>query len=392
MTVESMTRIGPKPTRRDGPRVLFILEWMPAYRVELFEALRVDLSGRGIELVVVHGDGTAGIERRRDGTDLAGADRRSSRELSVGERTLIWQPWLDYARQADLVIVNEGVRFLLNYWLLARQLAHMGAPVGYWGHGANLDRTNIHRGAEAVKRFVYRLPFWWFPYTEGSLRRVESTGFPAARATVVQNTIFTETLRRRVADLGPSQSSRLKHSLGLGVGPVGLFLGSLYSAKRVPFLIEAADRVHAARPDFSLLIAGDGPDREIVRRMVDKRPYAHLLGRVDGSDKAEALHAATLLMTPGAVGLSALDGFAAGLPTVSTSIPTHGPEFEYLEHGVNAELIPAGATSRDYAVAVLRALDNPRLREGALASGARYSGASMISRFGEGIERALACW
>ncbi|MEP6878903.1 MAG: glycosyltransferase [Nitrosospira sp.] len=40
---------------------------------------------------------------------------------------------------------------------------------------------------------------------------------------------------------------------------IGLFCGSLYPDKRLDYMVEAADQIHAALPDFRLLIMGDGP-------------------------------------------------------------------------------------------------------------------------------------
>jgi glycosyltransferase involved in cell wall biosynthesis len=291
-------------------------------------------------------------------------------------------------KDADLVVVNEGGRFLLNYLLLLKQKSRLA----FWGHGGNLD-SDASPVAEAVKARMYRLPHWWFAYTEGSRQRVEKTGFPRSRITVVQNAASTEELRRMVGEASQDDRTALRNELGLGEGPVGLYLGSLYAAKRVEFLIEACEQVVAARPDFRLVIAGDGPDRERLSALVEGRTHVHMVGRVDGRMKAGLLSISSMLLLPGAIGLSVTDGFAAGIPTVTVADAWHRPEYEYITSGLNGHVVRPNASPREYGDAILRLLNDSEygrlLARGAAESADRYTLAAMVDRFAAGIELAL---
>lgn len=383
----------PVTHRRSPARVLFVLEWMPAYRIEFLASLHEELRARGHSLTVAHGNPTSAMARRGDARSPRSALYRPNRSIQVGRRALIWQPWRDEALRSDLVVVNEGSRLLLNYWLIAQQLRDR-SRVAFWGHGANLDALNQSRLAETVKRGLYRLPHWWFAYTEGSKQRIVELGFPADRITVVQNAIPTESLQRQIEAVREHGVESLRTELGLDSGPLGLFLGSLYPSKRLEFLLEAADRVAAARSDFSLVIAGDGPDREKLAADVASRSHVRMVGRVDGERKALLLKAADVLLVPGAVGLNVLDGFAAGIPIISTAAQTHGPEIEYVENGANGQILPAGAFPADYAAAVLELFNDPtlltRLQHGASQSARAFTCGAMVRRFADGIEGALA--
>src|SRR5439155_20640401 len=46
-----------------------------------------------------------------------------------------------------------------------------------------------------------------------------------------------------------------------------------------------------------------------------------------------------LFLMPGVVGLAVLDAFALAVPLVTTAVPGHGPEIDYLDDGTNGILV-----------------------------------------------------
>src|SRR5581483_11908837 len=116
----------------------------------------------------------------------------------------------------------------------------------------------------------------------------------------------------------------------------GLFLGSLSKDKRVDFLLDSCARIAAAEPRFRLLVAGEGEELWKVRNAAAAVDWLIPVGRVDDlHGRALLLAVCDALLVPGAVGLVALDAFAAGAPLVTTSSDAHGPEIEYVRDGEN---------------------------------------------------------
>ena len=191
-------RLSTKRTRdareTQTPRVLFACEWMPDYRVGFFTLLNEALGERGIGLDVSYGDAPAEISRRQTSARLAWGIHRPNHVLSVGKRSLIWQPVRDEALRSSLVIVDQASRLSLNYWLLAAQRRGR-ARVALWGHGENLNQATSWWFGEAIKRRASLLPHWWFAYTKGTQDRVEALGYPPERITNTQNAGSTTTLR-----------------------------------------------------------------------------------------------------------------------------------------------------------------------------------------------------
>lgn len=90
-----------------------------------------------------------------------------------------------------------------------------------------------------------------------------------------------------------------RESLGVPAdAPLALCIGRLDVQKGLPFLLDAAERVIAARPDWHLVMVGDGPERDqLHQRTAENQRLAdrvHWLGR--RNDVPSLLKAADLLV------------------------------------------------------------------------------------------------
>ncbi len=126
-------------------------------------------------------------------------------------------------------------------------------------------------------------------------------------------------------------------------------------------------------PGFRLLIAGDGPDQDLISFGASAPDHVRVLGRVDGDRKVLALDAADLTLMPGLVGLAVLDAFAAQAPMITTAVSFHSPEIEYLEHGRNGWILDELCTPLQYAEWVVTLLKDPALLEQLFSDDSRLS-------------------
>jgi len=373
--------------------VVVVQRVLKHYRIEFFERLRRQLAASDIDLRVLFGQSHDQALLRQDEGSLAWAERIDNRYVGIGPRQLVWQPCLGALRGTDLVIVEQASRLLVNYPLLALQ--HFGGPkVAWWGHGANIGQGLTSFVGEAAKRRTTARSTWWFCYTEGVADLVADRGFPRERITVVQNAIDTKALRTARQRITPRQVQYVREELGIGRGPVGVWLSSLCPLQRPGFLIEAVDYVRDLLPDFEIIVIGDGPDRFLFDNAKASRPWLHVLGFREGDELVRLLSPASVVLNPGLVGLAVLDGFALGLPMVTCESISHSPEFEYLKHGVNGLVLPEASTPRDFASEVSALLlDIPqldRLSDGARADADLYTIDAMVDRFSSGIVAALS--
>jgi glycosyltransferase involved in cell wall biosynthesis len=362
------------------------------YRLGLFERLRAACAPRGIELHLVHGQASRRELAKKDEGSLPWAHKVNNRFLEMDERDIVWQPFPSDLRDADLVVVMQENRILSNYPLL---LSRLWSPrrVAYWGHGVNFQSDAPAGLREKWKQMLLTRVDWWFAYTQMTADILHRAGYPQERITCLDNAIDNEAFERDLASVTDAQLQALRVEIDAPEGaPVGLFCGSLYPDKRLDYMFEAADRIHAALPAFRLVVIGDGPSASEIRVAMETRPWLKWLGVRKGLEKAAWFKLADVVINPGAVGLHVLDSFCSGAPMITTAESRHGPEIAYLEDGVNG-LVVRGEASR-YADAVI-ALFNDRskldaIKQAALRDAQRYTLDNMVNQFAEGISRCLS--
>lgn len=379
--------------RIKGRRVLIHQRRLTHYRVPLFERLRTLLADDDIALDLVHGQPDPSEVGKKDSGHLPWAVAVQNRYWRVSEKYVCWQPTPVLAAAPDLVIVTQENSLLSNYPLLLKR--RFGGPrLAYWGHGANLQSGNPHGLKERFKRWTTNQVDWWFAYTGLSVDLVKRSGFPSERITNLENAIDTAGLRADLGRVTPAGLAALRDELGWGdecAGHVGLFLGSLHADKRLDFLIQAADRLHAMDPLFRLLIVGDGPLRDWLAPECAARPWCAWVGAKSGEEKARHLALADVLLNPGLVGLGILDAFVAGAPMLTTDCGLHSPEIAYLRDGENGLMTADEVES--FAAAATRLLTDTD-RRAKLAASCReaarhYTVENMAANFHAGILRAL---
>lgn len=375
-------------------RVLIVQRVLPHYRVPFFENLRESLAEDGVRLELAVGLPTKTDAAKRDDAHLGWAHEVHNRYIKVGRgKHVVWQPIWTFAKEAELVVVEQASRLLVNYLLLIRR--RLGGPkVAFWGHGENLDRASASRIGEAVKRRMAPRADWWFCYTAGTARLLASAGVRREQMTVVQNAVDVRSLRALLGAVTDSERRSLRASLGIGDGPVALSLGSIYPSKRPRYLVESADQIQRMLPGFHLVIVGDGPDRAIIDTAAVTRPWLHPVGMRTGAELVRYASIASILLNPGLVGLAVLDAFALELPMITCDLDLHSPEIEYLTDGVNGLVLPSDATPEQFAIEAARVSVDAdllrRLREGCVTAASTYSIEAMVQNFRAGVVAVLS--
>ena len=124
--------------------------------------------------------------------------------------------------------------------------------------------------------------------------------------------------------------------------PVLMHISNMRPVKRLVDVVNIFAGVNAELPS-RLCLVGDGPDRDLAEREVEKLGLSgrtRFLGKVE--DVAEVLRWADLYLLPStseSFGLSALEALATGVPVVGTNV---GGLPEVVEHGKSGFLAPVG--------------------------------------------------
>jgi glycosyltransferase involved in cell wall biosynthesis len=132
--------------------------------------------------------------------------------------------------------------------------------------------------------------------------------------------------------------------------PYILSYGRLTSKKGFDLLISAFAQVAAVHPEVDLILAGDGEDEILLKRLVHEAELddrVHFFGRAQPGQIVELLNGCLFLVVPSRnepFGIVALEGMAAGKPVLATRV---GGLPEFLEESINQLVEPSvdGLTS-----------------------------------------------
>lgn len=162
------------------------------------------------------------------------------------------------------------------------------------------------------------------------------------------------------ADRIRAQRDEIRRQLGLGPGPVILFVGQLIERKGVRDLVEAYSQVERKRPEAQLLLVGYGPLESELRAYLSTRypGRARVTGHVPIPDLPRYYVVSDCFVLPSheeVWGLVLNEAAASGLPLVTTEPVGAGPDL--INPGINGFIVPASSPAA-IADAVLAALDD----------------------------------
>ncbi|NGN69905.1 glycosyltransferase family 4 protein, partial [Streptomyces sp. A7024] len=159
--------------------------------------------------------------------------------------------------------------------------------------------------------------------------------------------------------------------------PLVVAAGRLVPVKHYGVLIDAFARVAEARPDWRLRIYGGGPEKERLRRRIEKHDlYNHVYLMGPHAPLIPELVKGSIAVSTSsreAFGMSIVEAMRCGLPVVSTRCPLGPPEI--IHDGTDGLLAPPG-NAPAVADALLTLIDNDALRrkmgQAAAETGAGY--------------------
>lgn len=230
------------------------------------------------------------------------------------------------------------------------------APVVATSH-AHLERSRLMELAAPILRSVQRRLSAQVAVSRAAAAFL-SRAVPG-RVEIVPNGVDV----RRFSDPGPPAQ-------GLPGSRRILWVARLDPQKGFPVMVRAFARVAAELDDVSLVVVGDGRDRDALGLLSKAdRDRVAVLGTV-AHDHLPAYHAAADVFASPATGqesfgITLVEAMAAGLPVVATDIPGYR---EVLTDGVEGLLVPPGDPDA-LAGALRRVLTDPDLASRLAAAG-----------------------
>jgi L-malate glycosyltransferase len=380
-----MTRVRRRSNDSMSKKVAIIWRYLPDYRVPFYRGLKEYLAQRNVELQLIYGpsNGNGPVDEMQNA--LPWAECVNHRSATIGGIEVCWQPYGPYIRDADLVIVEQANRLLLNYWLIAKR-RFSRQKIAFWGHGRDLQ-TRPGTIRNAWKKLFIKHVDWWFAYTEHVKDELVRCTFPPERITSVQNAIDTAALLRAKSEISQQQLKKVKQHLGLGVGPIGIYCGRIYKEKRIEFLLESCRKVREQIPSFKLIVIGSGEEKAKVISAARNYHWLHYVGPKYGDERVPYFLVSDVFLMPGLVGLAVLDSFALEVPMITTKFRFHSPEVSYLRNNENGFVTEDSID--DYVASICGLLNDSdrlaRVKRECRNAASVYTMQTMVENFGKGI-------
>ena len=167
----------------------------------------------------------------------------------------------------------------------------------------------------------------------------------------------------------------------------------LVDNKRIDLLVDAIGKLHRAGCDVTLLVGGDGPVIDQLRRRAAEQTGADIrfLGKLALGEDNSLLSACDICVFPGGVGLAMIQSMALAKPTVIADEPF--ADTELLVHEQNGLRFERGS-SDDLARQLTRLIEDNALRQqlGTAAHTHIVENATienMVNRVAEAFRRSL---
>lgn len=354
---------------------------IPDYRVEFCNKLDNLLQKKNIKLTVFAGNAPKS-DKFKDGLMDVNCGKRVKNYYFFNKKFYL-QNLFTELNNYDLVIVEQANSALLNFFLLFRRYFFRKNPkIAYWGHGKTLHRKSGFL-SNKIKKNLSNKSDYWFGYTENTRKTLNDIGIPNSKICIVNNSTNTDNIKKERL----SHKNQIKDKQFSTI----IFCSRLYKNKKIPFIIEGCTIARKKIHNIKLIIIGDGPEKNNIRKLIADKPWIEMTGSLYGKEKSKALLKGDIMVLPSHVGLSILDGFAAGLPIIISDFKNHCPEIAYFKNNING--VKTANNLDDFSNHIIRLFKNPtKIHEmslNAIEAANQYTVKDMSLRFSEGIIKAV---
>lgn len=300
------------------PKLVIVQTCLPDYRLAFFE--RLVARRPETELVCGRDFFTPSLALCQEPAPW----RSYLRNRFLFSRSLLWQSGLGRVVDSELVIAEFNPRVLSTWVLLVRRKLR-GRRTLLWGH-----------------LWGQYGPVWLSHHFRLLMLRLSDGMITYNRSQAAE---FSRLLPIRTAWVAPNscvtQAMCIPHPAPRGNGCI-VYVGRLIGSKKPAVLLEAFARaIPQLPPAAQLLFAGAGPEREMLERRTQELGLAgrvEMFGHVSSDADLEKIYRrAQVAVSPGYVGLSAIQCMAAGVPMLVSRHEPHSPEIEACQDGKTCE-------------------------------------------------------
>ncbi len=238
---------------------------------------------------------------------------------------------LALCRKYDSYLITPNT-FAINQWLFLFICFILRKKVYVWMHG--IKSKTISRKGLFLSKTYDKLLAGSFLYGHGARDNMIELGFPQEKLHVIYNSLdYDKSLSIRNT-LSGSENPYLK--IFGNNNPVLLFIGRLTKVKKLDYIVQAYRKLQEKGIQTNVIFIGDGPEKEYLLNdciQTEEKEHFHFTGALyDEQQIAQYLYHASLCVSPGNVGLTAIHALSYGCPVISNdNFETQMPEYEAIE-------------------------------------------------------------
>lgn len=248
---------------------------------------------------------------------------------------------LSWRRSFD-VIIFLGNPNILTTWIGLLVCRILGIKTLLWTHGWISPDSRI-RGL--VRDTFYRLANGLLLYGARAKELGLARGVDSSRMFVVGNSLDYELQKSLREALEPRNLGSTRLDLFGFSCPAVLCSARVTKLSAQRLIVDAIERLRARNIDVGLVLIGDGEDLAYITEEVTRKGFNHrFFGALyDEARIAEITTACDMTVSPGKVGLTAMQSMAYGIPVISHgTMELQMPEVEAIIPGVTGDLFAYG--------------------------------------------------
>lgn len=321
------------------PRVAVIYHFFPHYRAAIMRAL---LACKEMDYILV------GDRSDPDHSIEPWQPPQSNLLLAPCIKimsTLLWQKGLvrlALQRSIDAIIFLGNANFL-STWVAAFLARLTRKRVLFWTHGWIRHERGIKT---AIRNLFYRLPHGLLLYGNRAKLIGVQNGFDRDALYVIYNSLDYEAQKIARAKITDARTKEVRRTIfPSSSNPVLICTSRLIRLRGLELVLNAMSELKSRCFHTSLLLVGDGPEREYLGRMAkDLDLDVHFYGPCyDENRLAELIMSANLTVAPGKVGLTAMHSLVYGTPVITHNDPNEQmPEWEAIVAGQTGDFFRLG--------------------------------------------------
>jgi glycosyltransferase involved in cell wall biosynthesis len=225
-----------------------------------------------------------------------------------------------------------GEYYCLSTWILLFLCKFSKKKIYLWSHGWYGNEGHIKK---IVKKIFFNLSNGVFLYGNYAKKLMIKEGFDGDKLHVIYNSLDYESQLKIRENL--KESDIYKNHFE-NENPTLIFIGRLTKIKKLNELLEVKKLLSTKNIDVNIVFVGEGEEEENLKNLAIEYNLKNLwfYGSCYNEEEiGELIFNASLCVSPGNVGLTAIHSMAYGTPVLTNdNFPEQMPEFEAIELGI----------------------------------------------------------